>query len=167
MDYRPMEMLRLLLGEPLERVSEALLACTPVMVGGRVLFHLPNPPPRTEARSIDGLVEVYTDRPGAVVGREGWRIANAARVLRALGLAERPRLVVLPGEGREPRPIVSAIAVAMLAERGGLPELPAPGWVDRKRLYALPLDLRRLLAGGGEPMQRARHGATHLSSYFR
>jgi hypothetical protein len=167
MDYRPMEMLRLLLGEPLERVSEALLACTPVTLGGRVLFHLPNPPPRTEARSIDGVVEVYTDRPGAVVGREGWRMANAARVLRALGLAERPRLVVLPGEGREPCPIVSAIAVAMLAERGGLPELPAPCWVDRKRLYALPLDLRRLLAGGGELMQRARHGATHLSSYFR
>jgi hypothetical protein len=38
----------------------------------------------------------------------------------------------------------------MLAERGELPELPAPGWVDRKRLYALPLDLRRLSGFSGD-----------------
>jgi hypothetical protein len=103
-----------------------------------------NPPPRVAVSVLDGVVEAYSDRPGAVIGREGWRLENAARVLRALGLAERPRFTVKPGEGREAQPVASAIVVAMLAERG---ELPAPSWVSRRNLHQIPLDLARLLAG--------------------
>jgi hypothetical protein len=147
MHYSPRALLRILLGEPMERVSEALLSCTPVTLDGRILLHIPNPPPRVAVSVLDGVVEAYSDRPGAVIGREGWRLENAARVLRALGLAERPRFTVKPGEGREPQPVVSAIAVAMLAERGELPELPAPSWVSRRSLHQIPLDLARLLAG--------------------
>lgn len=150
MEASPRDLLRLLLGElgePVERVSEALLACTPAAVGGRVLFHIPNPPPRVEARRADGVIEVYSERPGAVVGRGGWRLVNAARVLRALDLVERPWFVVSAGDGREPRPVVSAIAVAVLASRGRLPELPLPSWVEARRLHAIPLDLGTLLSG--------------------
>ncbi len=149
----PRDLLKALMdGDPLERVAEALLSCTPVTVGGRAMLHIPMPPPRVEARRLDGVIEVSSDRPAAVVGRGGWRLANVSKTLRALELLEEPRFTVIHGVGREPRPLLSALAVALLAGCGRLPVLPAPPWVGRRRLVPIPRDPRRLLSEGHEEL---------------